>query len=191
MNNLTRLTAVGLVLIAITLLFVMLSGRDAHSEETRYNFVNILSVGNDVALDTLDGAARIIIAPSKDFWQRADKQRGLFHRGVVTGVYEDYVSIRVVDEHGVDPLVPGPGAPCSSSGLCHREDHDVYRRKILSVAPAAHRPILIPTKDLPALWWPNLLRPRIQRVIEVTDRQRSGRYPYSRPGCTRSGRRKD
>lgn len=106
MNNLTRLTAVGLVLIAITLLFVMLSGRDAHSEETRYNFVNILSVGNDVAFDTLDGAARIIIAPSKDFWQRADKQRGLFHRGVVTGVYEDYVSIRVVDEHGVDPLMP-------------------------------------------------------------------------------------
>lgn len=47
-----------------------------------------------------------MVVPNETFWQRAGVQADQYDRGIVTGVYDDYVSIRVLHPTGPDPLAP-------------------------------------------------------------------------------------
>lgn len=106
MKDLKRLSAAGIVMVVVAALLLVAPGGGSSGPEERYRFVDMLSMGDSVALDPLADNIRIIIAPDESFWQRTSKQRGLFERGVVAGVYDDYVSIRITDELAVDPVTP-------------------------------------------------------------------------------------
>mgnify|MGYP006309584791 CR=1 FL=1 len=97
----------GAVLAFTGLLLATAVGQNPSEAQERYRLVDILSMGDNVALDPLADNTRIIVVPDESFWQQSDRQRGGFERGVVTGVYDDYVSIRVVNELAVDPLGQG------------------------------------------------------------------------------------
>jgi len=107
MKDWRRLSIAGVVLILTALLLAAAVGQNSSEPQERYRLVDMLSMGDSVALDPLADSTRIIVVPDEGFWQQSDRQRGGFERGVVTGVYDDYVSIRVVNELAVDPLGQG------------------------------------------------------------------------------------
>ncbi len=97
----------GAILTLTALLLAVAIGQNSSEPQERYRLVDMLSMGDDVALDPLADSTRIIVVPDEGFWQQSDRRRGGFERGVVTGVYDDYVSIRVVNDLAVDPLGQG------------------------------------------------------------------------------------
>jgi len=97
--------AVPMALIVV-LLCTLPFGHLLHGSEKQSRFLDMLSPGDQVALDTQPEGTYVIIAPTEDYWRDSSKQRGPFRRGTVTDVYEDFVSIRLVYRFTDDPLAP-------------------------------------------------------------------------------------
>jgi len=106
MKLLNWMPAVGVVLLAIALLLTVPLGRNLYSAEKDSTFTAVLSSGDQVALDSLPEGTRIVVAPDEAYWRDSQRQGNGIERGVITGVYDDYVSIRIVHEGYVDPLAP-------------------------------------------------------------------------------------
>lgn len=105
MKLLNCLPAAGFALLVMALLMAAPYGR-LYSAEKDSTFTAVLSSGDQVALDSLPEGTRIVIAPDEAYWRDSQRQGNGIERGIVTGVYDDYVSIRIVHEGYVDPLAP-------------------------------------------------------------------------------------
>jgi len=106
MKLLNWVPAVGVLLFAIALLLAVPLGQNLYSAEKDSTFTAVLSSGDQVALDSLPEGTRIVVAPDEAYWRESQRQGNGIERGIVTGVYDDYVSIRIVHEGYVDPLAP-------------------------------------------------------------------------------------
>lgn len=106
MKPLNWVAAAGIVLIAVTLFFVAPFNQKLYSSEKHQAFAQILSTGDRVCLDTFAGGTRIVVAPDEAYWQASQGLEEPHDRGVVTGVYDGYVTIRIANQGIVDPLTP-------------------------------------------------------------------------------------
>jgi len=100
------LPAAGAVLVVAVMLAVAPLGRGSAEAQKRYRVADVLSTGDEVAIDAIPEGTRIIVAPDDSFWRSSSMSEGGIERGVVTGVYEDYVSIRLSYQRTNDPLAP-------------------------------------------------------------------------------------
>lgn len=106
MKRLKSLSVGTIVLFVLLWLPVVSSNRAAQSSEKHYTFSQMVSAGDRIVIDTLEEGVRLIVAPDDSYWQESQNtQKGSEH-GVITGVYEDYISVRVVYEVTTDPLAP-------------------------------------------------------------------------------------
>jgi hypothetical protein len=97
----------GIASVIVALLFVTPFNRTLYSSEPADDtFTHILSTGDQVALDTLPEGTRIVVAPDEAYWRDSQRQGDGLERGVITDIYDDYVSIRIVNEGTIDPLLP-------------------------------------------------------------------------------------
>ncbi len=96
------------VLVLVASMCLLPWGRNLYSmqQQKRMTLIDMLAPGDEVALDSLAEGTRIMVIPNESFWQRAGVQAQQFDRGVVTGVYDDYVSIRIMHPTAPDPLSP-------------------------------------------------------------------------------------
>ena len=106
MKPLKYLVATGFVLLVIALLSVAPFSQNLYSAEKQYTFSQVLSAGDQVGLDTFPQGTRIIVAPDEAYWRNSERPEDGFDRGVVTGVYDDYVTIRIANQGTIDPLTP-------------------------------------------------------------------------------------
>ena len=102
-----RLNCLSAAVVLLVMLWMMAApyGR-LYSAEKDATFTGVLSDGDQVALDSLPEGTRIVVAPDEAYWRESQRQGGGIERGIVTGVYADYVSIRIVHDGYVDPLAP-------------------------------------------------------------------------------------
>ena len=103
--QINSLTAVAIVLMG-ALLCTLPFGHLLYGSEKGYRFLDMLSAGDQVALDAQAEGTYLIVAPTENYWRESSKQRGRFQRGVVSDISDDFVSIQLIYKLTVDPLAP-------------------------------------------------------------------------------------